>query len=529
VAGVLLLVVFVLCVVIYRRAMRPPEITVSKEITYLTGPLREDGTVDYLAALNAKLREGITKENNSTIPMWSAIGPGMFATAKYREEFFTLLDIAPPPEQGEYFVSMEDFARRPENAPKDPNGVPISRNPHEDFWTEQLLTATRRPWTEEEFPLLANWLAANEKPLEFVVAASQRPRRYDPLVPGDESLMATLLPAAGLGQSMGRALTARAMRRVQQGKVDEAWADLLACHRLARLMAQGPTLVEWLVAISQDGTACGGDEGLLRYVQLSTEQVRQMRADYSTLAPLPNLYEKLDLGERYSLLDSVTTVARTGFGQMQALSGSAQAEESLLEMMLRGIVDWDVVLRMSNASMDEIVHAARLPTRMERKEAAARIEAEWQSQLDKSRALGSAITQGPGDAFSHRLGNTFVALFLRPTLAAFDSDDRKTMQSELTALAFALAEFHADRGSYPERLADLVPQYVAHVPQDLFSEQDLRYQQSDNGYSLYSLGPDSQDDGGKTYLEIKDYTETWDISVRIPAPKDKPAKDSTLP
>ena len=36
-----------------------------------------------------------------------------------------------------------------------------------------------------------------------------------------------------------RALTARAMLRVDEGKVDEAWDDLLACHRLARLAGQG--------------------------------------------------------------------------------------------------------------------------------------------------------------------------------------------------------------------------------------------------------------------------------------------------
>jgi hypothetical protein len=52
----------------------------------------------------------------------------------------------------------------------------------------------KRPWSLKEFPVLAGWLAANEKPLVLLVAASKRPRRYDPLISGDGSAIAILLP-----------------------------------------------------------------------------------------------------------------------------------------------------------------------------------------------------------------------------------------------------------------------------------------------------------------------------------------------
>ena len=53
----------------------------------------------------------------------------------------------------------------------------------------------KRPWSKKEFPILAGWLAANEKPLALLVAASKRPRRYDPLISEDGSVIAVLLPA----------------------------------------------------------------------------------------------------------------------------------------------------------------------------------------------------------------------------------------------------------------------------------------------------------------------------------------------
>ncbi len=54
----------------------------------------------------------------------------------------------------------------------------------------------KRPWSQQEFPVLAEWLAANETPLTLVVEASNRPRRYDPLCCGEKiPLLVVPLPA----------------------------------------------------------------------------------------------------------------------------------------------------------------------------------------------------------------------------------------------------------------------------------------------------------------------------------------------
>ena len=49
--------------------------TVGTETTYVTGPLDKQGYVDYVAALNERLREGITPENNANVLIWQALGP----------------------------------------------------------------------------------------------------------------------------------------------------------------------------------------------------------------------------------------------------------------------------------------------------------------------------------------------------------------------------------------------------------------------------------------------------------------------
>jgi len=44
-----------------------PLITVSKETTWITEPLNADGTVNYVAAADAWLSKGVTRENNAAI------------------------------------------------------------------------------------------------------------------------------------------------------------------------------------------------------------------------------------------------------------------------------------------------------------------------------------------------------------------------------------------------------------------------------------------------------------------------------
>src|SRR4051794_5996625 len=49
-----------------------PRFAISKETTYVAGPVRADGTIDYVEAVNERLSKGVTKGNNSAILMLQA-------------------------------------------------------------------------------------------------------------------------------------------------------------------------------------------------------------------------------------------------------------------------------------------------------------------------------------------------------------------------------------------------------------------------------------------------------------------------
>ena len=160
-----------------------PKITVSKQTTCVTGPLRPDGYVDYVAAINARYSQGVTVENNAAVLLCRALGPGQFEHPETRSQFFQRLGIAEPPRKGHYLVAVREFV-----ADREGDRPLIAET------EKQLETAQRRPWSKEEFPLLAEWLGANEEPLRLVVEASRRPKFFAPVVGDSRGFVSLLEP-----------------------------------------------------------------------------------------------------------------------------------------------------------------------------------------------------------------------------------------------------------------------------------------------------------------------------------------------
>ncbi len=72
-------------------------------------------------------------------------------------------------------------------------------------------------------------------------------------------------------------------------------------------------------------------------------------------------------------------------------------------------------------------------------------------------------------------------------------------QLDEARLACALERFRLARGVYPEKLAELVPDFIAELPLDTYSRQSLIYRRKDGGtFLLYGVGKNRTDDGGGT-------------------------------
>jgi hypothetical protein len=491
-------------------------VTIGKDTTYIAEPLRPDGYPDYFAALKQQTSDGVTPANNSAVLFIRAMGPSEI-WPQIRERYFEMLGIGQLPPNGEYFVTYDATLNREKAAV----GTVADAAWETRFLSDFNATLTR-PWSKKEFPVWAAWLSANEKPLALLTEATKRPRRYEPLLPDgkDSLLIAGSLATVLQSREAARALTSRAMFRLHSGDLDGAWQDILACHRLARLEAQGPTLIELDFAFTVDGIAAAGHEAVLNQPNLSAVRIARMRADLAALPPLPAAVEKIDIGERFTYLDVVCSLARNGL--------AGKKPKGVLKLLVnfagRAMVDWNIALQMGNSWYDRQVEAARKPTRAERKRAQARINrdiAEMSKKVKDPSSLVWSFLAGPRRAASQTAGQLGVVLFLPAESAILEAEDRWTMQCQISETAFALAAYRTDYGTYPAKLADLKPKYVKKIPTDMFNgEADLHYTRKGDGYRLYSVGPNGIDNGGRGYADREKSTDPscndWDdIGVRV--------------
>ncbi len=122
--------------------------------------------------------------------------------------------------------------------------------------------------------------------------------------------------------------------------------------------------------------------------------------------------------------------------------------------------------------------------------------------------------------------------FVPSTGICQDTADRANTNLELMRLAATLLVFRAEKGHYPEKLDDLVPQFIASLPIDIFSEKPLIYRPDDDraGFLLYSVGENGVDDGGtdvsgwivdgawRDEMQEVDYPDATDEVICFPVP-----------
>jgi hypothetical protein len=499
-----------------------PKFPLGKETTYITGPLDKEGYLDYEAALNERLGKGITPDKNANVLLWKALGPRPEGGKGMPPEFFKALGIDEPPEKGDYLIGLQRYMK---------DHLKLEQPDWEPIYDQQSRTM-QRPWAAKDYPQIAGWLKANEKPLAVAIEATKRPDYFNPLCShrtekGPGGLIGALLPNVQKCREIASALCARAMLHAGEGKFDEAWQDLLACHRLGRLVARGATLIEVLVGIAIEQITTNADLAYLERAKLNAKQVQERLKDLQALSPLPPMADKIDLGERFMFLDSLQLVRRGGLGMLEGLAGGpppkkpdADGEKFLAR------IDWAPALRTGNLWYDRLAAALRVKDRPGREKALDKIEADLKT-LKADAVEGMNLLKlllgkdAPEKKVGQSIGNILVGLMMPAARKVHGAYDRFEQVHRNLQVAFALAAFRSDNGRYPAKLDELAPKYLAEVPGDLFSGRALIYRPEEKGYLLYSVGVNGKDDGGRW---LDDDPPGDDPRVRMPLPELKPRK-----
>ena len=476
-----------------------PKFQMGKDTTFITEPLDADGYLDFETALNERLRGQITPETNAVVVFCQALGPKPEG-AEIPPEFYKWLGIEPPPENGDYFVSLEEFLRKKSGKPLD------SR----EF--DALMVLRKQPWMKKEHTLVAEWLDQIDKPLGLIGKGVERKDYFYPLVSTRKvvgrrgMLLGALIPHVQKNRAIANALVMRAMLRMGERKYDLAWQDLIVCQRLGRHAARGGTHIETLAGNAVVAVAIQSQLAFLEQLKPDAKQAIAYIRELQSLPSMPTLIEKMELGERFVLLDCTQSIRRDGseegdnFGDIPKIPGPER--EAALDLL-----DWNATFRVVFENYDRAIEIAREPDRKKRK-------AEWaklNTRLDEEVQIVSRKVekqQNLSHDIGEQIGLILISLLLPAVDRIGDSHDRIEQSHHNLQLAFALAAYRADNGNYPATLDLLAPKYLAKIPGDLFNDKPLIYKPNATGYVLYSVGENGKDDNGADD----------DITVRMPNP-----------
>ena len=94
---------------------------------------------------------------------------------------------------------------------------------------------------------------------------------------------------------------------------------------------------------------------------------------------------------------------------------------------------------------------------------------------------------------------------------------------QATQTVVALLRYKTEHGQFPEKLDEVVSEYLKAIPQDPFGPGPLSYKRQGDDFILYSWGLDFKDDGGKHNKEVfRQTNRAGDYVFWPPEPVEQP-------
>ncbi len=469
-------------------------VRISPETTVISGPLTKDGFVDFVAAANKFVSKGVTPENNGAIEFVQIMDPDN------EWGFFKVLGIEEPTLPA--FLKWHDHVNKIA-----PNSPPLV--------VQQLLDERSklqwRPWKSTDNATASLWLTANKRALDALVESTKKEEFYTPLISVDNSLVGALLPAVQESRELARILLLRAMQRLGDGDHVGAWSDLQACHRLARQVSQGFTIIERLVGIAIERMALSADVTFVQSAVLAPEEIGKYRLQIVNLPAISSMADAIDNCERWMFLDSTQLVARKGVAALDGLTGQTNSLPPFLNRLIRSSVDWNEVMIMGNDWYDRCVEIARTESVLKRRLASQRFDTELQGLAPNiSNLTGAAkLLFSSKKTKGREIGAVLVSLLLPAVEAAASAENRVQDYGQMVEIAFALEAYKIKYEQYPQKLVKLTPALLTKIPQDIFKQAPYTYESDGSTYLLYGVGFNFEDDGAKRGVDNVVTSNDW--------------------
>ncbi len=467
---------------------------VSRATTYLTSPVLPSGRINYVAAINAAAKRGVTKANNAGALVAQTFVMPM-VNAGYVARFYRALGIKRPLPNARY-RQWTAYAQRHFR----PKGLMAGSAAEQTIFFKSG-DATMHPWTSAQHPRVAALLKLDGPALRLAIRASHRNKFYMPMFPDhpNGAMIGVLLPNLAVERGETDGLVRMAMHEVGSGRPARAVTPILAAYRLAALEGHQPFLICDLVAWDDSNVATRSTRYLLAHHDLRKPQEQALLRAIMALPNFASLASSVNVAERYGMLDSAERLA---LGHAKALrellptawaSGGKRPVRSAMDQIhmdaFLSRVRWNLLLTDLNRFYDANIKALGTPGYARQKLALD----EWASRI---RGDHISVTKMPWPgppagrlATTLKLRDFFISLMYANMFKALQFRDDAILQQRMVEIGLALAIYHADHHIYPKTIAMLTPKLLPTPLLNPFTAKPLIYRRKHGGYTLQAWTP----------------------------------------
>lgn len=483
---VILLIVGVFATVRIIDACRPPlfkdgkiNLTIAKDITYITGPVLPDGTVDYEAYFLKRYQRLVPPEKNAAHYLVRAIGPQLFKywPEKKKKRYLDALGITSLPADGDYLLAFTDYL---ENKFKEEN---LNEADIDNIVLEKskAFRSVHYYWKKEHYPTAWEWLKSMEKPLKLFEKASTCKTYYSPHFITYNREKRGFTDDAFTLYLLIQVIKAKATFVEESIKPRTVADNYMKLLRLIRLKLKGPSSDEhYLNMLSWERDLLSGLRHLAVHGGFSLKALLALRQNLLSMKPSYNLVDCLNTS-RLFYLPRLMDKAR------MALNG--ETTEVFACFNISRLPEWDTLLQGANNLYDRYVATVGYENRPEKQkqmiklyQAACQTERFIHSRPLLSRFFGQSF----GFFSTHRdVSEYIVNLCNNPAniFWIFDNNQNVLANFDLTLMALTLAAYKRENGIYPPKLTDLIPGFVNAIPNDRTTGKLLQYTQQKKGES----------------------------------------------
>lgn len=505
-----------------------PRVVIGKDTTFIDGPLTEDGYIDYIRYINEKQSKGVDAKENVVAALAKILSLEV-ENLEYEKKFLKALGLSSGVDKEDCFVGSYPFSTRGFDLKS--NSVVESKRWQSEF--KKFTLAATAPWSEDQFPIVANWLNENERFLDQAIRASNRKQYFNPKISMSLDGPKRTLSRAWSGlanpfRGLGQALTIRSLLYAGNGDFKKCSADLLATRKLARLIGKGYFGYEKNAAMALLYMASKAEIAIAISNRFSGKQLLELAEQAQKYGINFDIADSYQHEMRFSILDNMQIAQRHGFNALIennfALYGfkksNIDALNQSVDFYTKNGTDWVVAKQLINERVDKVVEILRTkdPTQFserfkEHSDQQKKLREEM--QVNEKYSPSKLLLLGP-----KKRGIEIARLFQLQEFSRLEQDSRSQkacrVENDLAVHVLAVKAYQTKQGRYPDSLKQLNSKAV--LPDDPFSNEPYIYRRTTDGFMVYSVGKNLADDMGDFDGEGRYYVDK-DWGIQIPRRK----------